>query len=285
MLFIEKTLAKSLISPVSPTGQAVEWHEVRERVGSGEWGRWLLPVLWRTINLHIWVSDCLICGRFQTRFHVKRIFLTYNLLNHTSFFIEFCVGYIKGSIWMSPKANNQCRWHFARSLYCLLNDVADLGWAYRFPPTSFEEEDGNLARRWQPGKLGPLTSVITASMRRYRQQTGESLHPECSHKATGRLSSVESSPALGVHAPCDPLPCPTPSALSAQHWRSIFQQVSVQIHEGLINVARYGAQRSPVWAQQHWHRLLPVAEGDTGAVLQTGAVFVLVEVVALPEAQ
>lgn len=52
-------------------------------------------------------------------------------------------------------------------------------------------------------------------MRRYRQQTGESLHPERSHKAPGWLSSVESSPALGVHAPCDPLPGPTTSTPSA----------------------------------------------------------------------
>lgn len=35
---------------------------------------------------------------------------------------------------MSPKANNQCRCHFARSLNCLLNNVGGLGWAYRFAP-------------------------------------------------------------------------------------------------------------------------------------------------------
>ncbi len=43
--------------------------------------------------------------------------------------------------------------------------------------------------------------------------TGESLHPERSHTAPGLFSSVESSPAVGVHAPCDPQPCPPPT-----HW-------------------------------------------------------------------
>lgn len=118
-------------------------------------------------------------------------------------------------------------------------------------------------------KLHPITSVTTALMWRYRQRTGESLHPERSHKAPAWLGSVESSssPALGVRAPCDPRPCPAaPQRTECTHWRSIFQQVSVQIHVGLVNVARYGTQRSPVWAQQHRHRLLPVAEGDAGAL-------------------
>lgn len=109
------------------------------------------------------------------------------------------------------------------------------------------------------------TSSHICDVPRDTQQTGESFRPECGHRAPRWLSSVESSPAWGVHTPSDPLPCPTPGTERTDPW-SVFQQVSVQIHEGLINVTCYGTQRSPVWAQQHWHRLLPVAEGDTGAL-------------------
>lgn len=140
--------------------------------------------------------------------HEKNLFLlTYNLLNDTYFFlIEFCIGYIKGSIWISPKANNQCRCHSPRSFNCLLCDVGDLGWTYRFP---LKKSSNSVSR--QPGKLRPLTSVMTASMRRYRQQTGESFTSR--NAVTKHLDGSakwSQHQLLGVHAPCDRLPCPVP---------------------------------------------------------------------------
>lgn len=111
-------------------------------------------------------------------------------------------------------------------------------------------------RRWQSVELHyPLSTVMTASMRRYGQQTGESLDPERSHKNTwrGRIRGVW---ATGGHRP----PAPPPAG------GSIFQQVPVQIYEGLVNVTHNGTARSSVRGQKYWHRLLPVAERDAGAL-------------------
>lgn len=81
---------------------------------------------------------------------------------------------------------------------------------------------------------------------------------------TAQLSGVIAS----FRCPCSMWPsAPShPQCTKCTHWRSIFQQISVQIHEWFIDVARYGTQRSPVWTQQHWYSLLPVAEWDTGAL-------------------
>lgn len=130
-----------------------------------EWGWWLLAALWHTTDLHVWVkAQSVVISKPSPR-EKNPFFLTYNFLNHTYFFIEFCIGYIKGSIWISPKANNQCRCHFPRSLNCPLYRVANLGRAYRFFSSSFD----NLVRRRVRQIAYLLTSVVTASMRRCRQ--------------------------------------------------------------------------------------------------------------------
>lgn len=169
MLFWEDPLQKknkTPISPVSPTGQAVEWHGVnREREGSAR-VRLVTPGSPVTHHRPARLGESSICGHFQTKSTWKdSFFLTYNFLNHTYFFIEFCIGYIKGSICISPKANNQCRCHFPRSLNCPLYRVANLGRAYRFFSSSFD----NLVRRRVRQIAYLLTSVVTASMRRCRQ--------------------------------------------------------------------------------------------------------------------
>lgn len=139
-----------------------------------------------------------------------------------------------------------------RSLNCLLN-VGNLGRAQRFPLRNRFNSEGVPQHLWWQHPC-----------KKYRQQTGESLHPGRSRSHVDGWARL--SPALGVHAPRYPLPCPHPQNTTCTSCRSVFQQVPVQIHEGLVDVARYGTKRSPVRAQQHWHRLLPVAKGDTGAL-------------------
>lgn len=82
--FIAKTPAKTPISPVSPTGQAVEWHGVnRERVDSGR-VRLATPGSPVTHHWPAHLGDHVICG--QRSPWKESFFRTYNLLNHTYFF-------------------------------------------------------------------------------------------------------------------------------------------------------------------------------------------------------
>lgn len=66
--------------------------------------------------------------------------------------------------------------------------------------------------------------------------------------------------------------------------RSLVSEVPVYVHVGLLDVADEGRGGLAVGVQQDGHGLLPVGEVDAGAVLQAGAVLVLVQVVLLPEA-
>lgn len=161
MLFIEKTPAKTPMSPGPPPTHrsGLRSGMKSERVGSGR----VRPGTPGSLVMHHCTSWVLgydvVCGQPSPRENLFfPFFLTICWIIRIFFVIEFCIGYIKGSIWIAPKANNQCRCHFSRSLNCLLKDVDDLGWAHRLSPSSFKEEDGNL-RRWQPRKFTSLTSV------------------------------------------------------------------------------------------------------------------------------
>lgn len=130
-------------------------------------------------------------------------------------------------------------------------------------PSSFEDED---VTKWEETQIRSLrlsdeglhAKVQTANRWVFTSRT------QSQSAWMAQLSGVITS----FRCPCSPWPSARshPQYTECTHWRSILQQVSVQIHEGLINVACYGTRRSPVWAQQHRHRLLPVAEGNTGAL-------------------
>lgn len=202
MLFIEKTPAETPASPRVARSQ------------QGAWGRRrpVTPGSPPTRRRPAHVGGGFICGQPS----LCEMFFSYIYFveSYIFFFIEFCIGYIKVSIWFSPKANNQCRCHFARSLNCLLNDVCGLEVGIQVSPSSSEEEVGNLVRRWQPGKSRP-PRVCDDGLHAKVQTANGWVFTSRSQSQSDLDGSAESSPALGVHAPCDPLLCPTSGALGA----------------------------------------------------------------------
>lgn len=138
-----------------------------------------------------------------------------------------------------------------------------LGWTQvlLFLSERKQKENVNLVKKTTSRQIPSLLSAgMMAFMRRCRQKT------VCKSSLWSQdplsLSVQRSRHQLWASV----RPAPAPPRPRHMGWRSIFQQLSVQIHEGLVYVTHYGTARSPVWAQQYRHRLLPVAERDAGAL-------------------